>query len=81
MIYIHMHQKKDFKITGPTGNSENSEPQMEIEPTTLCHLEMDAPTTELLETIEAFKMMKNGIYFIVIALLVGKLFEILIYAN
>ena len=81
MIYIHMHQKKDFKITGPTGNSENSEPQMGIEPTTLCHLEMDAPTTELLETIGAFKMMKNGAYFIVIALLVAKLFEILIYAN
>ena len=29
----------------------------------------------------AFKMMKNGIYFIVIALLVAKLFKILIYAN
>ena len=29
----------------------------------------------------AFKMMKNGVYFIVIALLVAKLFKILIYAN
>ena len=29
----------------------------------------------------AFKMMKNGVYFIVIALLVAELFEILIYAN
>ena len=29
----------------------------------------------------AFKMMKNGVYFIVIALLVVELFEILIYAN
>ena len=29
----------------------------------------------------AFKMMKNGIYFIVIALLVAELFKILIYAN
>ena len=28
-----------------------------------------------------FKMMKNGVYFIVIALLVVELFEILIYAN
>ena len=29
----------------------------------------------------AFKMMKNGVYFIRIALLVAKLFKILIYAN
>ena len=29
----------------------------------------------------AFKMMKNGVYFIVIAVLVAKLFKILIYAN
>ena len=29
----------------------------------------------------AFKMMKNGVYFIVIALLVAELFKILIYAN
>ena len=29
----------------------------------------------------AFKMMKNGIYFIRIALLVAELFKILIYAN
>ena len=29
----------------------------------------------------AFKMMKNGLYFIVIALLVAELFKILIYAN
>ena len=29
----------------------------------------------------AFKMMNNGVYFIVIALLVAKLFKILIYAN
>ena len=29
----------------------------------------------------AFKMMKNGIYFIVIAFLVAELFKILIYAN
>ena len=29
----------------------------------------------------AFKMMKNGVYFIMIALLVVELFEILIYAN
>ena len=28
-----------------------------------------------------FKLMKNGVYFIVIALLVAKLFKILIYAN
>jgi len=29
----------------------------------------------------AFKMMKNGVYFIVIALLVAELFRVLIYAN
>ena len=29
----------------------------------------------------AFKMMKNGVYFIVIALLVAELFKILLYAN
>ena len=29
----------------------------------------------------AFKVMKNGVYFIVIALLVAKLFKILVYAN
>ena len=29
----------------------------------------------------AFKMMKNSVYFIVIALLVAELFKILIYAN
>ena len=29
----------------------------------------------------AFKMMKNGVYFIVIALLVAELLKILIYAN
>ena len=29
----------------------------------------------------AFKMMKNGLYFIVIALLVADLFQVLIYAN
>ena len=29
----------------------------------------------------AFKMMKNGVRFIVIALLVAELFKILIYAN
>ena len=29
----------------------------------------------------AFKVMKNGIYFIVMALLVAELFKILIYAN
>ena len=29
----------------------------------------------------AFKMMKNGVYFIVIALLVAELFKILVYAN
>ena len=29
----------------------------------------------------AFKTMKNGVYFIVIALLVAELFKILIYAN
>ena len=29
----------------------------------------------------AFKMMKNGVYVIVIALLVAELFKILIYAN
>ena len=29
----------------------------------------------------AFKLMKNGVYFIVIALLVAGLFKILIYAN
>ena len=29
----------------------------------------------------AFKMTKNGVYFIVIALLVAELFKILIYAN
>ena len=29
----------------------------------------------------AFKMMKNGVYFIVIALLVAECFKILIYAN
>ena len=28
-----------------------------------------------------FKVMKNGVYFIVIALLVVELFQILIYAN
>ena len=30
---------------------------------------------------QAFKMIKNGVYFIVIALLVAELFKILIYAN
>ena len=29
----------------------------------------------------AFKMIKNGVYFIVIALLAAELFKILIYAN
>ena len=29
----------------------------------------------------AFKVMKSGVYFIVIALLVAELFKILIYAN
>ena len=29
----------------------------------------------------ALKMMKNGVYFIVIALLVAELFKILVYAN
>ena len=29
----------------------------------------------------SFKIMKNGVYFIVIALLVAELFKILIYAN
>ena len=29
----------------------------------------------------AFKMMKNGVYFIVIAVLVAVLFKILVYAN
>ena len=29
----------------------------------------------------AFKMMKNGVYFIVIALLVAELFKILLHAN
>ena len=29
----------------------------------------------------AAKMMKNGVYFIVIALLIAELFKILIYAN
>ena len=29
----------------------------------------------------AFKMMKNGVYFIVIALLVAELFKILVFAN
>ena len=29
----------------------------------------------------AFKMMKNGVYFIVMALLVAELFKILVYAN
>ena len=29
----------------------------------------------------SFKMMKNGVYFIVIALLVAELFKILVYAN
>ena len=29
----------------------------------------------------AFKMMKNGVYFTVIALLVAELFKILVYAN
>ena len=29
----------------------------------------------------AFKMMKNGVYFIVIALLVAELFKILVYVN
>ena len=29
----------------------------------------------------AFKMMKNGVYFIMIALLVAELFKILVYAN
>ena len=29
----------------------------------------------------AFKMMKNGVYFIVIALLVAELFKILVYEN
>ena len=29
----------------------------------------------------SFKMMKNGVYFIVMALLVAELFKILIYAN
>ena len=29
----------------------------------------------------AFKVMKNGVYFIVIALLVAELFKILVYAN
>ena len=29
----------------------------------------------------AFKMMKNGVYLIVIALLVAELFKILVYAN
>ena len=29
----------------------------------------------------AFKMMKNGVYFISIALLVAELFQVLIYAN
>ena len=29
----------------------------------------------------AFKMMKNGVYFTLIALLVAELFKILIYAN
>ena len=29
----------------------------------------------------AFKMMKNGVYFIVIGLLVAELFKILVYAN
>ena len=29
----------------------------------------------------AFKMMKNGVYFIVIALLVAELFKNLVYAN
>ena len=29
----------------------------------------------------AFKMMKNGVYFIVIALLVAELSKILVYAN
>ena len=29
----------------------------------------------------AFKMMENGVYFIVIALLVAELFKILVYAN
>ena len=50
-IYIYVSKTKDFKIIGPTGNSENSEPQMGIEPTTLCHLKLDPPTTELLENI------------------------------
>jgi len=31
--------------------------------------------------IRAFKMMKNGVYFIVIPLLVAELFKILIYAH
>ena len=29
----------------------------------------------------AFKMLKNGVYFIVIALLIAELFKILVYAN
>ena len=29
----------------------------------------------------AFKMMKNGVYFIVIVLLIAELFKVLIYAN
>ena len=29
----------------------------------------------------AFKMMKNGVYFIVIAILVAELFKILVYVN
>ena len=29
----------------------------------------------------AFKVMKNGVYFIVIAFLVAELFKILVYAN
>ena len=31
--------------------------------------------------LRAFKMMKNGVYFIVIVLLAAKLFKMLIYAN
>ena len=43
---------------------------------------LKCPWHEIIILFErAFKMMKNGVYFTVIALLVAELFKILIYAN
>ena len=56
--------------------------QLEDFGTTASHMELPGHTKFFIILFErAFKMMKNGVCFIVIALLVGELFKILIYAN